>query len=208
LKKTAMKEIRTQVNNILKGPQKKKAVVDLFAKFDASEEKVDVVVYWKDDTDKSKENERLGTIMMDLDAPAGIAREYCRRKLRKELNSRCGESFLLVVQGEGMALDLESSKRVGQLAPQKFNQKTKEIEHNLVLCMNPSKDLPKAEIPIIKSLEELKAEEDAYEIMLESLKCAEHILDGYILDKEGKDLLRIALMGSDVKEKKIDGLYN
>jgi len=189
--------------------KKEKVVADPFAKWDKSEEKVEIVVNWFTGGDENKE-EKLGTLMMDIDAPAGVAREYCRRYLRKELNKRCGENFLLVGRGEGIPLAEEGGKRIGQLAPQKFNNKTKEVEHQLVLCKNPSETLKKKDIPVIKSDARLKEDKEKMDRYLATLLMEEK-------DKETKDVdiaeeykaeLIKAMINSGIKELKVNNMFN
>ena len=189
--------------------KKQKVKEDPFAKWDKSDEKVEINVNWFSGEADSKEI-KLGVLMMDIDAPGGVAREYCRRFLRKELNKKCGENFLLVGRGEGVPLAEESSKRIGQLAPQKFNNKTKEVEHVLQLCKNPSEALKKKDIPVIKSDARIREDKEKMDKYLESLLMEEK-------DKEKKDVtipeewkkeLTEQMIKSGIKQGKIDNMFN
>ena len=203
LRKVLFKEVIGGLKKAL--TKEKKVKVDQFAKWDASEEKTDVVVTWAHNEGDIK----LGVIKMDLDAPSNIAREYCRRSLREGLNSRCGENFMMHAKGEGMALEDEERRRIGQLAPQKFNTKTREIEHTLVLCANPSTDLLKADIPFIKSKEAIEKERKMEEAMLASLSLEEHEnLEGIEMSEEDVSKFTAALVNCAIKTKTIQRCFN
>ena len=139
-----------ELNNLWEQLTKKKTkeAEDPFTKWDQSSDKVEIIVMWRVIDGK---DEKLGMLDMDIDAPANVAREYCRRFLREELNAKSGELFLMMAKGEGLPLMEESNKRIGQLAPQKFNSSTREIEHTLLLVENKDPNLEKKQIPIIKS---------------------------------------------------------
>jgi len=200
--RTAKKEFKNVMASFKK---KKKKEIDQFAKWDVSEEKVDINVSWQPEEGEPK---KLGGLMMDVDAPASVAREYCRRLLRKELNSRSGENFMFMARGEGLPLADESYKRIGQLAPQKFNSQSREVEHTLLLIENKSEGLPKPNlIPVIKSEAE-KSSEAAFE---------EKKLAAFDLDEKKKDIemseemkleLTTALQLMGIKEKKAFTVFN
>jgi len=104
----------------------------------------------------------------------------------------------------------ESGKRIGQLAPQKFNNKTKEVEHQLILCKNPSEALKKKDIPVIKSqarIEEDKAKMDKYLASLLMEEKDKELKDVTISDEWRKEL-DDKLTKSGIKEGKINNLFN
>jgi len=107
-KNQAKIEAKQLLESLMK--KKKAKVIDPFVQWDASEDKAEIRVNWTEEGDNTK-NVKLGEIKCDVDAPANVAREYCRRFLREELNSRVGERFLLVAKGEGLPILEESQKR-------------------------------------------------------------------------------------------------
>ncbi|GMI03979.1 hypothetical protein TrLO_g250 [Triparma laevis f. longispina] len=203
--------LKTQITRELKTiyeqltTKKKKVEVDPFSKWDESTDKVEVNVMWWNIAGK---DEMLGVISMDADAPANVGREYCRRFVRDELNAKCGELFLMVAKGEGLPLLEESTKRIGQLAPQKFNQEAKEVQYTLLLTENKDPNLDKRQIPVIKS-EALKAAEKEMEkkkagsLVVDEKKYKEIEMDG-----DSKNELRKELIMAGVKEKKVDSIFN
>jgi len=184
--------------------RKKKVEIDQFGKWDSSEEKVGVVIEWSG----VEKNIKMGVIMMDLDAPASVGREYCRRSLREALNAQCGENFKFVAKGEGLPLEEESSKRITHLAPQKFNPESREIEHTLAITENKDENLPRPNlIPLIKS-----EAEKASERLFEAKKLAALALDerkkDIEMEEEYKAELLKALLLAGIKEKKAAGAFN
>ncbi len=184
--------------------RKKKQHVDPFGNWDKSEEKVDVVINWNTE----EKDVKLGIIQMDIDAPASIAREYCRRNLRMELNERCGENFMMMARGEGLPLADEGSKRIGQLAPQKFNPKSREIEHTLLLCENKDENLVKAMIPVIKSEEQKKKELEFEKLKDEAMLMDEKSNKELEMPEEKKEEMMKALVNAGLKEKRVKGIFN
>ena len=184
--------------------KKKVAVVDPFAQWDVSEDKVEVTVNWS----MPEKDIMLGSIECDVDAPANVAREYCRRFLRDELNARCGERFLLMAKGEGLPIMEESRKRIGQLAPQRFNAASREIEHTLVLVENKEEGLEPLQIPVIKSEQLKRLEEEMEKKRLVSLLIDERKTKEVEMSDEKKDELKREMVLSGMAEKKVSKLFN
>ncbi|GMH77772.1 hypothetical protein TrST_g13860 [Triparma strigata] len=185
--------------------KRKKVEDDPFSKWDQSTDKVEINVMWWNIAGK---DEKLGVINMDIDAPANVGREYCRRFIRDPLNEKCGELFLMVAKGEGLPLLEESSKRIGQLAPQKFNAASREIEHTLLLVENKDPNLEKRQIPVIKSEALKAAEKEMEKKKLVSLSVDEKKYKEIEMDEDTKNELRKELIMAGVKEKKVETVFN
>lgn len=62
-----------------------------------SQDKVEIVVYLESGLENRM---RLGTFMMDLDAPCDVMRSYIERNFRDELNEECGHAFSMFVRDD------------------------------------------------------------------------------------------------------------
>ena len=203
MKTKAVRELESVWKQLM--TKKKKEVEDPFSKWDQSTDKVEIIVMWRMIEGK---DQKMGMLNMDIDAPASVAREYCRRFMREELNARCGELFLMVAKGEGLPLMEESNKRTGQLAPQKFNAQSREIEHTLLLVENKDPNLEKRQIPMIKSEALKQAEAQMEEKRVKSLIVDEKQNKEIEMSDELKDELKKELVMAGMKEKKINTLFN
>ncbi|GMI07751.1 hypothetical protein TrRE_jg12116, partial [Triparma retinervis] len=205
LKNQAIREGKVLMDSVFK--KKKAKVIDPFVQWDASEDKTEIRVNWMEEGDVTK-NVKIGSILVDVDAPGNVAREYCRRFLREELNKRVGERFLLVAKGEGLPIVEEITKRIGQLAPQKFNAETREIEHTLTITANKDKDLEPLQVPAIKS-EDMKRKEDEMEKKrLWSLVIEDRKYKEVEMSSEKREELTKELVNAGVKEKKVKKCFN
>ena len=205
LKSQVIREGKALMETVFK--KKKPKVIDPFVQWHASEDKAEVSVNWMEDGDVTK-NVKIGSIMVDVDAPGHVCREYCRRYLRDELNSRVGERFLLVAKGEGLPIVEEATKRIGQLAPQKFNAETREIEHTLTITANKDKNLEPLQIPVIKSEEMKRKEEEMEKKRLWSLVIEEKKYKEVEMPEDKKELLMKELTNAGAKPKKVSKCFN
>jgi hypothetical protein len=109
--------------------------------WEQSKSKVEVEVFWETPAIRrgaDPEQTRIGTLHMDLEAPALVLREYVQRECRDRLNELQGDSFLLQKQlddGSDFQLprDKESQTFSKDFVPNKMDSKTMVAAFKLVL---------------------------------------------------------------------------
>jgi len=99
-------------------------------------------------------------------------------------------------------------RRIGQLAPQKFNAETREIEHTLNLTANKDTELEPLQIPVIKSEDLKRQEEEMKKKRLYSLAIEERKYKEVEMSDELKEALTKEMANAGLSEKKIKKLFS
>ena len=82
----------------------------------------------------------MGSVDIDMNCPLEIAREFLRRRLWNELNEQMGAAYDFTRQGEAVPEQEEPSTAMRDVAPQRLDSITRELEHVLVIRASTSKE--------------------------------------------------------------------
>ena len=77
--------------------------------------------------------EKIGTFQIDLSCPLFFARQFLQQSLLNELNAHTGGTYDFICQGK-IVLE-EHNTKVLEVAPQRLDPITRELENVLVLCV-------------------------------------------------------------------------
>ena len=83
---------------------------------------------------------RIGTLEIDMNCPLDLTREFLRRAFWRELNEEAGAAFDFMQQGNTIREDDERSTRVSDIAPQRLDSITRELENMLIICASLNKE--------------------------------------------------------------------
>ena len=106
---------------------------------------------WEDSIDKipivvaiqnanSSQLGKLGSFEIDANCPLDLTREFLRRSLWRELNEETGAAFDFVQRGDVILESDEPLIKVRDVAPQRLDSTTRELENVLTICNSGSRE--------------------------------------------------------------------
>lgn len=107
---------------------------DKYKSWEDSNEKSFVVVTFQ----SSGGSQKIGTLEIDMGCPLELTREFLRRAFWSQLNEQTGAAFDFLQQGN--VVTDESRARVRDVAPQRLNSVTRELENTLTICASMIKE--------------------------------------------------------------------
>lgn len=112
--------------------------MDKYKTWENSKEKTSVVVALQ--STSSAGSQKIGFCDLDLDCPLDITRELLRRALWRELNELTGAGFDFIQRGNIVQDKDEPQTKLRDVAPQRLDAATRELENTLTIAGSTSRE--------------------------------------------------------------------